>query len=51
MKKAKDSKEYDAMLFDYIERELGLDKKKSFKCNKKGQEEFIKLTEETNYAR
>ena len=28
MKKAKDSKEYDAMLFDYIEKELGSSKKK-----------------------
>ena len=28
MKKAKDSKEYDAMLFDYIEKELGNSKKK-----------------------
>ena len=28
MKKAKDSKEYDAMLFDYIEKELGIPKKK-----------------------
>ena len=27
MKKAKDSKEYDAMLFDYIEKELGITKK------------------------
>lgn len=27
MKKAKDSKEYDAMLFDYIEKELGVSKK------------------------
>lgn len=29
MKKAKDSKEYDAMLFDYIEKELGITKKKN----------------------
>ena len=28
MKKAKDSKEYDAMLFDYIEKELGTVSKK-----------------------
>ena len=37
MKKAKDSKEYDAMLFDYIERELGISKKKkeTAKHNKK----------------
>lgn len=26
-KAAKDSKEYDAMLFDYIEKELGIKKK------------------------
>ena len=35
MKKAKDSKEYDAMLFDYIERELGISKKEIVKRNKK----------------
>ena len=35
MKKAKDSKEYDAMLFDYIEKELGTSKKKAVKRNKK----------------
>ena len=35
MKKAKDSKEYDAMLFDYIEKELGISKKKITKRNKK----------------
>lgn len=34
MKKAKDSKEYDAMLFDYIEKELGTSKK-IIKRNKK----------------
>ena len=34
MKKAKDSKEYDTMLFDYIEKELGVSKKK-IKRNKK----------------
>ena len=28
MKKAKDSKEYDTMLFNYIEKELGISKKK-----------------------
>lgn len=28
MKKAKDSKEYDVMLFEYIEKELGVSKKK-----------------------
>lgn len=37
MKKAKDSKEYDAMLFDYIEKELGTSRKKeeTAKRNKK----------------
>lgn len=35
MKKAKDSKEYDAMLFEYIEKELGISKKKAIKRNKK----------------
>lgn len=35
MKKAKDSKEYDAMLFDYIEKELGISKKKAVKRNKR----------------
>lgn len=35
MKKAKDSKEYDTMLFDYIEKELGISKKKTAKHNKK----------------
>lgn len=35
MKKAKDSKEYDAMLFDYIEKELGISKKEKIKRNKK----------------
>lgn len=37
MKKAKDSKEYDAMLFEYIERELGISKKikETAKRNKK----------------
>ena len=35
MKKAKDSKEYDAMLFDYIEKELGNSKQKAVKRNKK----------------
>lgn len=29
MKKAKDSKEYDAMLFDYIEKELAINKKEN----------------------
>lgn len=35
MKKAKDSKEYDAMLFEYIEKELGILKKETSKRNKK----------------
>lgn len=35
MKKAKDSKEYDTMLFEYIERELGISKKETVKRNKK----------------
>lgn len=35
MKKAKDSKEYDAMLFEYIEKELDISKKKAIKRNKK----------------
>ena len=35
MKKAKDSKEYDAMLFDYIEKELGTSKKEAVKRTKK----------------
>ena len=35
MKKAKDSKEYDTMLFEYIEKELGVSKKATVKHNKK----------------
>ena len=35
MKKAKDSKEYDTMLFEYIEKELGISKKETVKSNKK----------------
>ena len=35
MKKAKDSKEYDTMLFEYIEKEWGISKKKTIKRNKK----------------
>lgn len=35
MNKAKDSKEYDTMLFNYIEKELGVSKKKTTKRNKK----------------
>ena len=35
MKKAKDSKEYDTMLFEYIKKELGITKKETSKRNKK----------------
>ena len=35
MKKAKDNKEYDTMLFEYIEKELGISKKETVKRNKK----------------
>lgn len=35
MKKAKDSKEYDIMLFEYIKKELGISKKETTKRNKK----------------
>ena len=35
MKKAKNSKEYDTMLFEYIEKELGISKKETVKRNKK----------------
>lgn len=41
MKKAKDSKEYDAMLFDYIEKELGVSKKETSKRNKKGKKNLL----------
>lgn len=42
MKKAKDSKEYDAMLFDYIEKELGIsNKKEKVKRNKKGKKNLL----------
>ncbi len=34
MRKAKDSKEYDAMLFEYIEKELGVSKKERTKSKK-----------------
>lgn len=37
MKKAKDSKEYDAMLFDYIEKELGISKKATKRNKKEGK--------------
>lgn len=43
MKKAKDSKEYDAMLFDYIEKELGIVSKKD--KNKKVKKESKVLSE------
>lgn len=35
MKQAKDSKEYDTMLFEYIKKELGISKKETAKRNKK----------------
>ena len=35
MKKANDSKEYDTMLFEYIEKELGISKNETVKRNKK----------------
>lgn len=35
MKKAKDIKEYDAMLFEYIEKELSNSKQETVKRNKK----------------
>ena len=35
MKKAKDSKEYDTMLFEYIEKELGLSVPKKKAVSKK----------------
>lgn len=35
MKKAKDSKEYDTMLFAYIEKELGISKKETVKHTRK----------------
>lgn len=38
MKKAKDSKEYDTMLFEYIEKELGISKKEKRKTNKESKE-------------
>lgn len=41
MKKAKDSKEYDAMLFDYIEKELGISKKETVKRNKKKESKAL----------
>lgn len=43
MKKAKDSKEYDAMLFEYIEKELGAVSKKD--KNKKVKKESKVLSE------
>lgn len=41
MKKAKDSKEYDEMLFDYIEKELGISKKETVKRNKKKESKVL----------
>lgn len=41
MKKAKDSKEYDAMLFDYIGKELGTFFKKDKKKNKKKESKVL----------
>lgn len=43
MKKAKDSKEYDAMLFEYIEKELGISKKETVKRNKKNKESLYNI--------
>ena len=43
MKKAKDSKEYDTMLFEYIEKELGTLSKKD--KNKKVKKESKVLSE------
>ena len=37
MKKAKDSKEYDTMLFEYIEKELGISKKKQLSEKKESK--------------
>ena len=42
MKKAKDSKEYDAMLFDYIEKELGNSKQETVKRTKKESKELTR---------
>lgn len=42
MKKAKDSKEYDEMLFNYIEKELGVSKKKVSKRKKTKESKLIK---------
>ena len=44
MKKAKDSKEYDTMLFDYIEKELGTVSKKD--KNKKERKKESKVLSE-----
>ena len=40
MKKAKNSKEYDTMLFEYIEKELGISKK-TVKRNKKKESKVL----------
>lgn len=42
MKKAKNNKEYDTMLFEYIEKELGISKKETVKRNKKESKELTK---------
>ena len=42
MKKAKDSKEYDTMLFEYIEKELGIKSKKKNK-DKQTKEQEVKV--------
>lgn len=39
MRKAKNSKEYDTMLFEYIEKELGLKDKKNKKQNETKEQE------------
>lgn len=39
MKKAQNSKEYDSMLFEYIEKELGIKNKKKSKSNQTKEQE------------
>lgn len=39
MKKVKDSKEYDLMLFEYIEKELGIKKQKKSKSKQTKEQE------------
>ena len=41
MKKAKDSKEYDTMLFAYIEKELGISKKEIARRNKEKESKVL----------